>query len=202
MMVIILMGDVMPAAMKSSKKEISHERILDAAARALRRGGHCGASVADVMKEAGLTHGGFYAHFSCRDEMVASAIAYGGKQSSETLQQAMAALQEKGVSPFRSLINVYLSVQHMDAIETGCVVAALGSEVPRQSEIVRQAAAERLQALIRLVESVLPVDVAKTNALLVASAIVGALQLARTLGGAQGRALLVASRKTLLARYD
>ena len=55
----------------ASRKELSHERIVDAAARAIRREGYAGVGVADVMKEAGLTHGGFYAHFPSRDAMLA-----------------------------------------------------------------------------------------------------------------------------------
>ena len=61
------------------------------------------------MKEAGLTHGGFYAHFASRDEMVAAAIAFAGVQANDSLAQGMAALQRKGASPFRSLIDAYLS---------------------------------------------------------------------------------------------
>ncbi len=187
---------------KASKKEITHERILDAAARAIRRGGHAGASVADVMKEAGLTHGGFYAHFDSREDMVASAIAHAGKQSSNSLRQSMAVLQKKGASPFRALMEAYLSVPHMNATETGCVVAALGSEMPRQSDVVRQAAGERVRALIGTVESVLPAGIATTEAPHIASAMVGALQLARALGGTEGKALLSANRQALLERYE
>ena len=62
----------------SSKKERTHERILDAAARAIRRNGYAGVGVADVMKEAGLTHGGFYAHFDSRDALLVEALARAG----------------------------------------------------------------------------------------------------------------------------
>jgi AcrR family transcriptional regulator len=187
---------------KAGKKEISHERILEAAARAIRRGGHAGASVADVMKEAGLTHGGFYAHFGSREEMVASAIEFAGRQSAENLRKSMDVLRKKGSSPFRALVEAYLSVQHMAAIEAGCVVAALGSEIPRQPGMVAQAAGDRVQALIRMVESVLPAGVARSEALHIASAMVGSLQLARALGGAQGKALLASSRQALIERYE
>lgn len=187
---------------KTSKKEASHARILDAAARALHRGGHAGASVADVMKDAGLTHGGFYAHFASRDEMVASAIGHAGRQSGASLQQSMAALQKKGATPFRALMESYLSAAHMQASERGCVVASLGSEMGRQPEPIRQAAGERVQALIRLVASVLPAGLAPAEAAHIASTMVGTLQLARALGGADGKALLAANRAALLDRYD
>ena len=192
----------MPPETRTSKKEITHERILDAAARAIRRSGYAGASVADVMKEAGLTHGGFYAHFPSREEMIVGALDHAGKQSSANLRKTMAAAQKKSASPFRALIEAYLSVGHMAAPETGCVVAALGSEMPRQSDAVCQAAGERVRSLIRTVESALPAGVAKSEAPHIASAMVGGLQLARALGGTAGKELLAANRQALLDRYE
>ena len=200
MMTIILNPDEAMAAIGNptpSKRELTHERILDAASRAIRRAGHTGASVAEVMKEAGLTHGGFYAHFSSREEMVVSAIAYAGVGSGRNLRQSMEVLQKKGCSPLRSLVESYLSPGHMAALETGCVVAALGSEIPRQTDAVRQAANERVSGLIRLVESVLPANAESGLAAHIASTMVGALQLARALGGIEGEALLAANRRIL-----
>jgi TetR/AcrR family transcriptional repressor of nem operon len=187
---------------KPSKKEVTHERILDAAARAIRRTGHAGASVADVMKEAGLTHGGFYAHFGSRDEMVAGALAYAGRQSSHNILQSMELLQRRGASPFRALVEAYLSEQHMAAAETGCVVSALASEMPRQADPVRKVAAERVLGLIRVVASALPEHVAQAEAQHIAGAMVGGLQLARILGGSKGKSLLAANRAALIERYD
>jgi AcrR family transcriptional regulator len=187
---------------KISKKEASHQRILNAAVRAIRRGGHAGASVAEVMKKAGLTHGGFYAHFRSRDEMVASAIGYASRQSGESTRQSMMAFQKRGATPFRSLIESYFSARHMATVDTGCVVAALGSEIPRQQVSVRRAAEKSVYALIRLVESVLPTEIAGAEASHIAATMVGALQLARALGGAEGKALLAAHRESLIDRYD
>ena len=194
MSIIFTPGDAMTATASRSKRELTHERILDAASRAIRRAGHTGASVAEVMKEAGLTHGGFYAHFSSREQMVASAIAYDGTQSARNLGQ-------RGRSPFQALVDAYLSPAHMAAVETGCVVAALGSEIPRQADEVRQAANERVNALIRLVESVLGAGAESGLAAHIASTMVGALQLARGAGGAEGEALLAANRRFLTERY-
>jgi len=187
---------------KPGKRDITHERILDAAAQAIRRAGHGGASVAEVMKEAGLTHGGFYAHFRSREEMVASAIGHAGKQSAASLLHSMDARRKKGASPLRALVDTYLSVAHMDGAESGCVVAALGSEMPRQSELVRQSARERVLALVRLVESVLPAQSDHAIASSIASTLIGGLQMARILGGKEGRAVLEANRQALLERYD
>lgn len=192
----------MATDLKTSRKEASHERILEAAARALRQSGYAGVSVADVMKEAGLTHGGFYAHFESRDAMIAKAVEHAGVQNADSMARRMATLQKRGASPFRSLIEAYLSEQHMRAPHSGCVVAALGSEMPRQADIVRQASYERVKALIRLTQSVLPVGVDHAQAALITSTLVGALQTARALDGEEGKALLAAGRKALLERYE
>lgn len=202
MMRLILDPTAMQAPDKPSKRDLSRERILHAAGRAVRRTGYGGTSVAEVMKEAGLTHGGFYAHFRSRDDMVANAIDFAGKESTEGLLHAMAMLQNKGMSPFRSLVEAYLSAPHMAGVESGCVVAALGSEMPRQSVAVRQAAGERVRALIGLVASVLPPEVPADRAPEIASTMVGALQMARVLGEGEGRKLLARSRAALLERYD
>jgi AcrR family transcriptional regulator len=187
---------------KASRKEASHERILEAAARAIRRAGYAGASVAEVMKEAGLTHGGFYAHFDSRDAMVAEAIDHAGAQNTDSISRRMITLQRRGATPFRSLIKAYLSEQHMNSPDGGCVVAALGSEMARQPEIVREASCRRVKNLVQRVQSVLPEQVPEEEAAVIASTMVGALQMARALEPKEGRALLDANRKALLERYD
>ena len=65
----------------NSRKEATHERIVDAAARAIHRHGYAGVGVADVMKEAGLTHGGFYAYFGSRDALIVEALERAGRKS-------------------------------------------------------------------------------------------------------------------------
>ena len=95
MLIIFCRMRAMPTPASPSKRELTHERILDAASRAIRRAGHTGASVAEVMKEAGLTHGGFYAHFDSREKMVASAIAHAGTKSAQNLAQSMAVLEKE-----------------------------------------------------------------------------------------------------------
>src|ERR1700730_17221708 len=65
----------------NSRKEETHERIVDAAARAIHRHGYAGVGVADVMKEAGLTHGGFYAYFGSRDALIVEALERAGRKS-------------------------------------------------------------------------------------------------------------------------
>ena len=126
-----------------SRKEISHQRIVDAAARALRRSGYAGTGVADIMKEAGLTHGGFYAHFESRDALLAEAVAKAGRDNAAWFDQRLAARAESGVSALRIVIENYLRPEHLNGIETGCVVSALVSEMPRQTPEVRAASASK-----------------------------------------------------------
>jgi TetR/AcrR family transcriptional repressor of nem operon len=186
-----------------SRKELSHERIVEAAARAIRRGGFGGVGVAEVMKEAGLTHGGFYAHFESRDALLAEALERAGRDSAERIAKSSAHRQARGASPFKALVDGYLAEAHLASPESGCPVAALASEMPRQSGEVRQAAAQRVRNLVARVEAALPAGAPAGSAGLVAAQLVGALQLARTLGDtAEGKALLAATRGSLAAQFD
>jgi len=185
----------------NTRKEDTHEHIVDVAARALRRDGYAGVRVADVMKEAGLTHGGFYAHFPSREALVVEALARAGKDSAASV--ARAAESRRGdASAFRALLETYLSERHLASPETGCPVAALGSDMPRQSLAVRQASALRVARLIETVRETLP-RASRSTATVVAGTMVGTLQLARALGdNEEGRAALAAARESLLLQYD
>lgn len=185
----------------NSRKEDTHERIVGAAARAIRRQGYGGVGVADVMKEAGLTHGGFYAHFDSRDALLVEALERAGRESFEALTRAAQRNATKGLSAFASLVESYLADRHLASLETGCPVAALGCDMPRQSPPVREASALRVQRLIATVRTTLP-DAPATTASVVASTLVGSLQLARALGNnAEGRELLAAARRALMQQY-
>ena len=130
-------------------KEATHERIVGAAARAIRRSGYDGTGVADIMKDAGLTHGGFYAHFASREAMLAEAADQAGAESVATLTRVAAAAPPQ--QALRAMIRAYLSKEHVEDAETGCPVAALGSEMPRQAPEVRRAATRRIKEMIDLV---------------------------------------------------
>jgi TetR/AcrR family transcriptional regulator, transcriptional repressor for nem operon len=185
------------------RKALTHERILETAARAIRRAGFQGVGVADIMKEAGLTHGGFYAHFASRDALLVEALEHAGRQSAQRLDQGRVLRQARGASAFRALVEGYLSDRHLADTEGGCAVAALVSEAPRQAPEVRAAAAVRVRGLVDRVRDALPEDAAPDAATAIASQMVGALQLARVLGNnAEGRALLAANRNALLAQHE
>jgi len=186
----------------NSRKHETHQRIVEVAARALRREGYAGVGVADVMKEAGLTHGGFYAHFDSRDALLVEAVEKAGRESGDALARAVERRAAKGVSPFRALVEAYLAEEHLSSLDTGCPVAALACDMPRQSSAVRDASAARVRRLVAGVQAALP-HVPDAAASVVAGTLVGTLQLARAMGtGAEGRALLAAARKALLQQYD
>jgi len=164
----------------SSRKEATHERIVGAAARAIRRSGYSGTGVADIMKEVGLTHGGFYAHFASREAMLAEAADQAGAESVAT-QTGVAAAAPPGKA-LQAMIQAYLSKAHVENAETGCPVAALGSEMPRQAPSVRRAATRRIKEMIDVVARHSPgqgAPGAYERALVTVATMVGALVLAR-----------------------
>src|SRR5689334_15317470 len=93
----------------ASRKQLTHDRIVDTAARVLRETGFAGVGVADIMKRAGLTHGGFYAHFESRDALLAEALQRAGEDSRTRLRQSIETAHAKRVSPFRAMVETYLA---------------------------------------------------------------------------------------------
>ena len=186
-----------------TRKQLTHDRIVATAAKAIRRGGFHGVGVADIMKEAGLTHGGFYAHFASRNALLTEALERAGQEAAARVAKEIETRRRHGASAFRALVEAYLAERHLDAPERMCAVAALASEIPRQSPDVREAAAQRVRDLIAMVAHSLPADVPSANAPVIACQLVGALQLSRALGdNAEGRALLATTRQALLAQFD
>jgi AcrR family transcriptional regulator len=164
----------------SSRKEATHERIVDTAARAIRRSGYGGTGVAEIMKEAGLTHGGFYAHFDSREAMLAEAADRAGADGMALLAQVAATAPPS--KALEAVLRAYLSKGHVEAVETGCAIAALGSEMPRQAPKVRRAATRRIKEMIDLVARQSPdwgQPGAHERALVTVATAVGALVLAR-----------------------
>jgi AcrR family transcriptional regulator len=161
-------------------KEATHDRIVEAAARAIRRSGYNGTGVAEIMKDAGLTHGGFYAHFSSREAMLAEAADRAGGESVAMMERVAAISSPQQV--MQAMMDAYLSDAHLEEIETGCAVAALGSEMPRQAPEVRRAATRRIKEMIDLVARQSPdwgQPSAHERALFLVSTMVGTLVLAR-----------------------
>ncbi|WP_050568538.1 TetR/AcrR family transcriptional regulator [Dickeya chrysanthemi] len=187
---------------KFTRKQITHERIVEVASRAIRRAGTNGVGVADMMKEAGLTHGGFYAHFESRDALVVEAIQRAWIDSSTAIKAATARRMACGEGHFAALVHSYLHESHLEQIECGCVVVALASEMPRMSDAVLNEARRNVNALVELVRSTLPQSADPARAEDAAAMMVGALQLARVFGGQRGRYLLERTSEQLITQFE
>lgn len=163
-----------------ANKAVTHERILRSAAKAIRREGYAGTSVADVMKDAGLTHGGFYAHFPSREAMLAEALDQAGAESLESLfGRAAVRAAEDNITPLEAMIDSYLSDRHVAATDTGCTIAGLGSETRRQAPEIKKVATRRLKEFAKLIERQTAGEDHPPEALAALSALVGALVIAR-----------------------
>lgn len=156
-------------------KEAVRAKIVEQASRALRRAGLDGVSIPALMKRAGLTHGGFYAHFEDRDELVVEAVRFAANETGSGLFEAAPTLEVA--------LERYLSLEHVRHPDHGCVVAALGADGPRQSAPVKRAFAWAARGLIDLVQSRLAPGrpVPSDRALEIATRMVGAIVLARLL---------------------
>lgn len=171
--------------LRAAAKEASHERIVNAAAKAIRRSGYDGTGVADIMKEAGLTHGAFYAHFESREAMLAEAADRAGAEANALAASIVGAVPSD--QALQALIQVYLSKEHLVNIETGCPNSALCSEMPRQSPEVRLAATRRIKEMVDLIARQFPdwgQPSAHERALVTMATLVGTLVLARAVDDA------------------
>lgn len=165
---------------RAAAKEASHERIVAVAARAIRRSGYDGTGVADIMKEAGLTHGAFYAHFPSREAMLAEAASRACAETAAAVAGVVAGAPPE--QALASMLRGYLSREHLEHVESGCPLAALGSETPRQTPEVRRATTQHIKAMVDLVARQSPdwgQPAAHERALLTVAAMVGTLLLAR-----------------------
>jgi TetR/AcrR family transcriptional repressor of nem operon len=183
----IFLKSYMMSIMRTSKhpvrtaaKEASHERIVSAAARANRRSGYDGPGVADIMKEAGLTHGAFYAHFASREAMLAEAAERACAESAAIAADAAASVPPEQALAY--MLHAYLSRENLEQIEQGCPLAALGSETVRQTPEVRRVTTRYIKEMVDLVARQSP-DWGQAGvherALVTVATMVGTLLLAR-----------------------
>ena len=186
------------------RKQLTHDRIVDVASHAIRRAGYHGVGVADIMKEAGLTHGGFYAHFASKDALLAEAVSRAGTDAYDQLSVRMAQHRTRGDSAFSALVKAYLGSAHAQGAESGCPIAALVSEMPRQSDEARAAFLQRVEGFVRKIQQTLPAPARRDTAALVASTLVGTLQLARSYGAdtPEGRRLLRQAQHNLIDQIE
>lgn len=165
---------------RAAAKDATHKRIVSVAARAIRRSGYDGTGVADIMKEAGLTHGAFYSHFASREAMLAEAASKACAESATAAADVVA--KEPPGRAMATMLGAYLSRAHVENVELGCPLAALGSETSRQAPEVRRVATRHIKEMIDLVARQSPdwgQPSAHERALVTLSTMVGALLLAR-----------------------
>jgi TetR/AcrR family transcriptional repressor of nem operon len=180
----------------------THARIVKKASVRIREKGAHGIGVADLMKDAGLTHGGFYAHFDSREALVIEAFAYAMDRSTERWRKlAETTPPEKRMA---TIVEAYLTPLHRDDPGHGCAVTALGAEIARESPKTRKAFAAKLEQMIdMLAEQVpdVPRKAARKQALATLSTMVGTLVLARIAGsGELSDEILGAGRDAALGR--
>lgn len=157
----------------------NRDRIVDVAAKLFRERGFDGVGVADLMKTAGLTHGGFYGHFNSKEALMAEACERAIQSTGRRWQKLTG--NGEGV-PLEQLTRRYLCKRHRDAPGDGCVLAALGNDASRQSAPVRRAYTASVQRFIGLLESALPgrvKEARRRKAVAACATMVGALMLSR-----------------------
>jgi TetR/AcrR family transcriptional repressor of nem operon len=162
-----------------AEKADTHKRIIKIASKRFREEGVAGVGIADVMKNAGLTVGGFYKHFDSRDDLVAEAVsaAFG------TWKRQMDAAASGGPPlSYETLIDDYLNKAHRNHPGTGCAFSALAGEIARSDKRTRALASEEIRNNLQLIAGLLPgkdKHVARSKAIITYCALVGAMSLAR-----------------------
>ncbi|QBB71503.1 TetR/AcrR family transcriptional regulator [Pseudolysobacter antarcticus] len=186
----------------SEHKQKTHLKVVKAAAKAIRAEGPHRIGVAAVMADAGLTHGGFYAHFASKDDLVAAAIEHMFEESRERLRH-----ETEDRDPREALIayiDFYLSAKHRDSRRSGCPLAALASDLPRLAPGLRARfakGAQRLASAFSELLSKLDHNEATEEANSMLAELLGALSLARMEANTErSDAILAASRQQLKRR--
>lgn len=185
--------------MKVTREQATKNRahVVEVAGTEFRRHGFDGIGVADLMKAAGLTHGGFYNNFASKDALAAEAVARVFVETTGRLRQhALAA-----ADPFTAMVRFYLSPQHRDSIEAGCAIAALSQDAARGSPALRAAFEAGIAAYLDLIVEI--AGVTRPRAMAIYATMVGALTLSRTVTDPTlAHEMLVAAADGLLAGKD
>ncbi len=180
----------------------THARIVKKASVRLREKGAHGIGVADLMKDAGLTHGGFYAHFDSREALVIEAFADAMDRSTEHWRKlAEQASPEKRLG---AIVDSYLTPAHRDDPGRGCAVPALGAEIARESPKTRKAFAAKLEQMIDMLAAQipeLPRNAARKQAMAAIATMMGTVVLSRIAGNGEfSDEILKAGRDAVLDR--
>jgi len=188
----------------ASHKDETRTRVLKAAARAIRAQGPFQVGVAGVMSEAGLTHGGFYAHFASKDDLVAAGVAQMFEETRARIDRVTEGLE--GADAVSAYIDFYLSALHRDSRVSGCPLPFLAADAPRLPDVARRAFADGVAGMHeRMAERLAAIGrpEAEADAQSLLAEMVGALALARAdPDPIRSDAILAASRAALKARFN
>ncbi len=169
------------ARYKEDQKRASREAILQRASERFRREGIAAVGVRPLMADAGLTHGGFYAHFASREDLVGAALEYAAEATLDHFREALAEAPEG--QKLERLISTYLRPLHRDHMGLGCAVAALAPEIARQDASTRRRFDVRRRGIVALIAEHLPpggdADARLDRASTVFATLMGTLQLVR-----------------------
>ncbi|MBR1195870.1 TetR/AcrR family transcriptional regulator [Bradyrhizobium sp. AUGA SZCCT0240] len=183
-------------------KQETHARIVKKASVRLREKGAHGIGVADLMKEAGLTHGGFYAHFDSREALVIEAFAYAMDRSTERWRKV--ADETPPDKRLATIVESYLTPVHRDDPGHGCAIPTLGAEIARESAKTRKAFAAKLEAMIDMMADQIldvPRKVARKQAVAALATMMGTLVLSRIAGNGEfSDEILAAGREAVVSR--
>lgn len=173
--------------MKVSRAEAAQnrERIIGVAAKLFRERGFDGVGVAELMRGAGLTHGGFYGHFASKEDLMAQACARAVEGTLDAMHQVVESGRPNALS---TIASAYLSAEHRDRTGEGCAVAALGAEAARHGSPLRGAFTKGARSLIDLLTKLLEGKskrARRERALTIYASMVGALVLARAVDDAE-----------------
>jgi TetR/AcrR family transcriptional repressor of nem operon len=189
--------------MRKSNAETAEtrQRIVDVAAREFRARGIQATGVADIMSDAGLSHGGFYRHFDSKDQLVAEACEAGVGVMIGQLEAAAGEQPRK--EGFRAIVETYVSASHRDRPGDGCPLAGMGSELARADETTRAAAARGFEELVEVVSKRIPRrnrEAARADAVFSLCAMIGAVTVARIIEDTDASAAVLHDvRRHLLA---
>jgi TetR/AcrR family transcriptional regulator, transcriptional repressor for nem operon len=180
----------------------THARIVKRAAVRLREKGAHGIGVADLMKDAGLTHGGFYAHFDSREALVIEAFSHAMDRSTE--RWCKVAEQTPPEQRMAAIVDAYLTPVHRDDPGHGCAIPTLGAEIARESPRTRKAFAAKLEEMIDALAAQipdLPRKIARKQATAMIATMMGTLVMARVAGNGEfSEEILGSGREAVLGR--
>ena len=183
-------------------KAATHARIVQNASAQLREKGARGVGVADLMKDVGLTHGGFYAHFGSREELVNEAIAAALDQNTESWRKLVTGKPAEARAA--ALVDDYLSTRHRDNPRKGCALASLAVDISREGAKTRRIFLNKLEGMVELLaaeDGRPPTSRERQKAFGAVATLIGALALARVAGSsALSGEILEAGRAAVLDR--